>query len=261
MVTRLLCVDVRNAHTTFGVFSDDALLDSWQVSTDVRRTSDEWELLLRGFVPAAGSDAALDGICVSSTVPTVLHELRAMLTNSYGDLPTVVVGPGVKSGLPVLMDNPREVGTDRVANAVAAFDLVGGPCIVVDFETATTFDVVDASGRYVGGAIAPGVETSVAALRERAAQLRQVQTERPRSVIAKNTIEALQSGAVFGFAGQVDGLVTRIVDELDAEAADVEVIATGNVNLPVMSECSVFTRHEPALTLTGLRLIFERNLS
>ncbi len=256
---RLLCVDVRNSHTTFGVFDDAELLDTWQVSTDVRRTSDEWGLLIEGLVDPAGADGAVEGVCVSSTVPLVLHELRAMLAESFEDLPTVIVGPGVRSGLPVLMDNPREVGTDRVANAVAAVHLVGGPCIVVDFETATTFDVVDASGRYVGGAIAPGVEASVAALRERAAQLRQVEVERPRSVIAKNTIEALQSGAVFGFAGQVEGIVARMVRELDAEDADVEVIATGNLSLPVVEECSVFTRHEPALTLTGLRLIYERN--
>ncbi|MBA2773697.1 MAG: type III pantothenate kinase [Nocardioidaceae bacterium] len=258
---RLLCVDVRNAHTTFGVFDDAELRDTWQVSTDVRRTSDEWGLLIGGLVQTDDAEGSVEGVCVSSTVPLVLHELRAMLAASFDGLPTVIVGPGVKSGLPVLTDNPREVGTDRVANAVAASHLVGGPCIIVDFETATTFDVVDGSGRYVGGAIAPGVETSVAALRERAAQLRQVEVERPRAVIAKNTTEALQSGAVFGFAGQVDGIVARMVRELDADEADVEVIATGNLSLPVVEECSVFTREEPALTLTGLRLIYERNLS
>lgn len=256
---RLLCVDVRNAHTTIGVFDDAELVGTWRVSTDVHRTSDEWGLLIGGLVVPAGSESAVEGVCVSSTVPLVLHELRGMLAASFDGLPTVIVGPGVKSGLPVLMDNPREVGTDRVANAVAAVHLVGGPCIIVDFETATTFDVVDASGRYVGGAIAPGVEASVAALRERAAQLRQVEVERPRSVIAKNTVEALQSGAVFGFAGQVEGIVARMVAELDAEDGDVEVIAAGDLSLAVVEECSVFTRHEPTLTLIGLRLIHERN--
>jgi len=256
---RLLCVDVRNASTTIGVFEGDALLDTWQVSTDTRRMADEWGLLVAGLVERTQLMQGLDGACVSSTVPSARREVRAMLAAQGPGLHVVVVGPGVKSGLAVLMDNPREVGTDRVANAVAAAALVGGPCIVVDFETATTFDVIDTEGRYVGGAIAPGIEMSLTALGERGAQLRQVELERPRTVIAKNTIEALQSGAVFGFAAQVEGIVARMVVELDVDANGIEVIATGHIGSAVIAECQVFTRHEPYLTLDGLRLIYDRN--
>lgn len=258
---RLLCLDVRNASTTVGVFDGEELLDTWQVSTDARRTADEWGLLVTGLVERTWRIEDLDGACVSSTVPSALHEVKMMLATHGPGLRTVVVGSGVKSGVPVLTDNPREVGTDRVANAVAALALVGGPCIVVDFETATTFDVIDAEGRYIGGAIAPGIETSVTALGERAAQLRQVEVERPRAVIAKNTVEALQSGAIFGFAGQVDGIVARMAAELGTVAEDIEVIATGHLGSAVVAECEVFTRHEPYLTLHGLRLIYERNHS
>jgi len=258
---RLLCLDIRNASTTFGVFEDEDLVDTWQVSTDVRRTADEWGLLVTGLVERSQLMEDLEGACVSATVPSALHEVRVMLAAHSPGLHIVVVGPGVKSGLPVLMDNPREVGTDRVANAVAATALVGGPCIVVDFETATTFDVIDKLGRYVGGAIAPGVESSVTALGERAAQLRQVEVRRPRAVIAKNTVEALQSGAVFGFASQVEGMVARIADELETNIGDIEVIATGHRGSAVIAECHVFTRHEPSLTLDGLRLIYQRNPS
>jgi len=255
----LLCLDVRNSSTTIGLFDGDELLDTWRVSTDARRTADEWGLLITGLVERTQLLEHLDGACVSSTVPSVRHEVRTMLAARRFHLHTVVVGPGVKSGLSVLMDNPREVGTDRVANAVAAAALVGGPCIVVDFETATTFDVIDAAGRYVGGAIAPGIEMSVTALGERGAQLRQVELDRPRSVIAKNTVEALQSGAVFGFAAQVEGIVARMVAELDLDVDDIEVVATGHLGSAVIEECRVFTRHEPSLTLDGLRLIYERN--
>ncbi len=258
---RLLCLDIRNASTTVGVFEDEDLLDTWQVSTGVRRTADEWGLLVTGLVERSRLMADLDGACVSSTVPSALHEVRVMLAGHGSGLHTVVVGPGVRSGLSVLMDNPREVGTDRVANAVAAVALVGGPCIVVDFETATTFDVIDERGRYVGGAIAPGIETSVTALGEHGAQLRQVVVERPRAVIAKNTVEALQSGAVFGFAAQVEGMVARMTAELDTDVDGIEVIATGHQGSAVIAECQVFTRHEPYLTLAGLRLIYERNPS
>jgi type III pantothenate kinase len=258
---RLLCLDIRNASTTFGVFEGETLLDTWRVSTDARRTADEWGLLVTGLVERSQLMEDLEGACVSSTVPSALHEVRVMLAAHAPGLHTVIVGPGVKSGLPVLMDNPREVGTDRVANAVGALALVGGPCIIVDFETATTFDVVDARGRYVGGAIAPGVETSVTALGERAAQLRQVEVQRPKAVIAKNTVEALQSGAVFGFAAQVDGMVARIAAELETDIGDIEVIGTGHHGSAVVAECQVFTRHEPYLTLAGLRLIYQRNPS
>jgi type III pantothenate kinase len=176
------------------------------------------------------------------------------------DARTVVVGPGVRSGLPMLTDNPREVGTDRVANAVAALETFGAPCVVVDAGTATTFDVVNQRGQYVGGAIAPGMAISLQALESHGAQLRSVELLAPRSVIAKNTVEAIQSGAVFGFAGQVDAIVDRILSELGCTAEQVEVVGTGELSAFVADHCSTVRRCDPWLTLDGLRIIYDRNV-
>lgn len=253
----VLCVNVRNDRTTFGLFEGAQLGQHWRVSTDPRRTADEWGLLVGGLTGQHGGLAGVTGLCVSSTVPVVLHELRAMTRTYFPDANLVVVGPGVRTGLPVQMDNPREVGTDRVANAVAAADRWGGPVIVVDLGTAIAFEVVNAAGQYVGGVISPGVDISVDALRQHGAQLRQVEIEQPRTVIAKNTIEALQSGAVHGFAGLVDGVVARIVEQLGAQ--DVRVVATGSLDSAVVGACRSITDQEPFLTLQGLRLIYERN--
>jgi len=182
-----------------------------------------------------------------------------MLVRHYGTLANVVVEPGVRTGVPVLMDNPREVGADRIVNALAATHLYDGPAIVVDFGTATTFDVVSPRGEYIGGAIAPGIDISLEALGRRGAQLRKVELLRPRSVIAKNTVEALQSGMVFGFASQVDGIVERMITELDVPVEDVQVIATGGLAPVVVSECRSITVHEPWLTLLGLEMVHIRN--
>ncbi len=256
--TRLACFDVRNSHTSVGLFEGAELVDVWRLSTAPNRTADEWGVLLSGLLRSEDR-GPVEGVCVSSTVPSVLHELRETMLRHFAEAAVVIVGPGVRTGLPVLMDNPREVGTDRVANAVAAAELVGGPCVVVDLGFATTFDVLDANGAYIGGVIAPGVDVSVAALGSSAAQLRQVELERPRSVIARNTIEALQAGAVFGFAGQVDGIVSRIRSELDIGEAELTTIVTGQVHSAVVDECTSLHRSEPNLTLHGLRLIFARN--
>jgi type III pantothenate kinase len=192
-------------------------------------------------------------------VPAVLHEWREMLRTYYGDIPHVVVEPGVRTGVPVLMDNPREVGTDRIVNALAAARLFEGPSIVVDFGTATTFDVVSGKGEYVGGAIAPGIEISLEALGRRGAQLRKVEMLRPRSVIAKNTVEALQSGMLYGFASQVDGIVGRMIAELGLRPGEVNVVATGGLAPLVVDECSCVTAHQPWLTLLGLEIVYARN--
>ena len=170
----------------------------------------------------------------------------------------MIVEPGTKTGVPVLTDNPKEVGTDRIVNTVAAFALYGGPSIVVDFGTSTNLDVVSAKGEFIGGALAPGIEISLDALASRAAALRKVELIRPRAAIGKNTVEALQSGALYGFAGQVDGMVERISEELDHVTA---VIATGGLASIVIDESRTITHHEPDLTLIGLRLVFERNTS
>ena len=254
----LLAADIGNSHTTLGLLEDGQVTAHWRVATVERHTSDEWAVLLRGLLgPALGS---VDGVAVCATVPAVLHEWRDMLARHFGDVPCVVVEPGVRTGVPILTDNPREVGADRIINALAAVHEHGGPAIVVDFGgTATTFDVVNAKDQYVGGAIAPGIEISLEALGRRGAQLRKVEMQRPRSVIAKNTVEAIQSGMVFGVASQVEGIVARMITELGADAGAVRVIATGHLASLVLGECSCFTHHSPWLTLRGLELVFHRN--
>ncbi|HET8605349.1 MAG TPA: type III pantothenate kinase [Marmoricola sp.] len=255
----LLCADIGNSRTTLGLLDDGEVLDHWRVATDERRTADEWAVLLRGLLAESVAGDRVAGVAVCATVPAVLHEWREMLARDFGTVPHVVVEPGVRTGVPVLMDNPREVGADRIVNALAAARLYEGPAIVVDFGTATTFDVVSARGEYVGGAIAPGIDISLEALGRRGAQLRKVELLRPRTVIAKNTVEALQSGLVFGFASQVDGIVARMAEELGVRLADLNVIATGGLAPIVVDECSSFTDHRPWLTLLGLELVFQRN--
>lgn len=253
----LLAADIGNGHTNIGVLDGASVVADWRVASDERRTSDEWAVLIRGLVAEQLDD--VHGISVCATVPAVLHEWREMLQRHFPHLRSVVVEPGVRTGISILMDNPREVGADRIVNSLAAAELHGGPAIVVDFGTATTFDVVNGRGQYVGGVISPGIEISLEALGRRGAQLRKVELARPRSVIAKNTVEALQSGMVFGVAAQVEGLVARIIGELGVPASDVTVIATGHLAPLVLEECSCFDVHEPALTLQGLRLVHERN--
>jgi type III pantothenate kinase len=257
----LLCADIGNSHTTLGLLDEGDVLDHWRVATLESRTADEWNVLIRGLInqsPRSDIDM-VSGIAVCSTVPSVLHEWRDMLVRHFAAVPSVVVETGVRTGVPVLMDNPREVGADRVVNALAAATLYDGPAVVVDFGTATTFDVVSPRGEYIGGAISPGIDISLEALGRRGAQLRKVELLRPRSVIAKNTVEAVQSGMVFGFASQVDGIVERIIDELDVEPSTVNVIATGGLAPVVVDECRSITDHQPWLTLRGLELVFQRN--
>ncbi|GGO89539.1 type III pantothenate kinase [Wenjunlia tyrosinilytica] len=262
----LLTIDVGNTHTVLGLFDGEDIVEHWRISTEARRTADELAVLLQGLMgmhPLLGEELGdgIDGISICSTVPSVLHELREVTRRYYGDIPSVLVEPGVKTGVPVLTDNPKEVGADRVINALAGIHLYNGPCIVVDFGTATTFDAVSARGEYVGGAIAPGIEISVDALGARGAQLRKIELTRPRSVIGKNTVEAMQSGILYGFAGQVDGVVTRMATELADDPEEVTVIATGGLAPLVLGESSVIDVHEPWLTLIGLRLVYERNVS
>jgi type III pantothenate kinase len=249
----LLAIDVGNTNTVLGMFDGDELRSSWRIKTDARTTADEMVLTFRGLL---AGEWAITGIALCSTVPAVLREMRVMLDRYFGDVPTVIVEPGTKTGVPVLTDNPKEVGADRIVNTIAAHHLFGGPCIVVDFGTSTNLDVVSAKGEFLGGALAPGIEISLDALASRAAQLRKVELVRPRSVIGKNTVEALQSGALYGFAGQVDGLVDRIVEELGEVTA---VVATGGLAPIVVEESQTITHHEPDLTLVGLRLVFEKN--
>ncbi len=250
----LLAIDVGNTNTVIGLFDGDRLERSWRVKTDARSTADEMALVYRGLLDGS---PPISGIVLCSTVPAVLREMRHMLDHYHEDVPTVIVEPGTKTGVPILTDNPKEVGTDRIVNTMAAHHVYGGPAIVVDFGTSTNLDVVSRKGEFLGGALAPGIEISIEALASRAAQLRKVELVRPRSVIGKNTVEALQSGALYGFAGQVDGLVRRIVDEIGEVRA---VIATGGLAPIVVPESETITHHDPDLTLVGLRLVFEKNV-
>lgn len=251
----LLAIDVGNTNTVLGLFAGEELVQSWRINTDSRTTADELALKFKGLL-ADGHEVT--GLSLCSTVPPVLREMRTMLAKYFGEVPHVVVEPGIKTGVPILTDNPKEVGSDRIVNSLAAFEMYGGPAIVVDFGTSTNLDVISAKGEFIGGALAPGIEISIDALAARAAQLRKVELVKPRAVIGKNTVEALQSGAIYGFAGQVDGLVRRIIEELGTDVA--AVIATGGLAGIVVPESETITHHEPALTLHGLRLIYERNL-
>ncbi len=262
----LLTIDVGNTHTVLGLFEGEEIAQHWRISTDPRRTADELAVLFQGLMgthPLLGDELGdgVHGVCVCSTVPSVLHELREVTRRYYGNVPAVLVEPGVRTGVPILADHPKEVGADRIINALAAVHLYGGPCIVVDFGTATTFDAVSARGEYLGGAIAPGIEISVEALGARGAQLRKIELARPRSVIGRNTVEAMQSGILFGFAGQVDGIGERMARELADDPDDVTVIATGGLAPLVLGEASIIDEHEPWLTLIGLRLVYERNVT
>ena len=254
----LLAVDVGNTQTVFGVFEGERLVDHWRVATEDERTADELAALLGRLLELRDLGFEdVTGVCLSSTVPGLLR--------SYGELvdrhlsaPLLVLGPGTKTGIPILYDDPREVGPDRIANAVAARERYGAPCIVVDFGTSTNFDAVSEAGEYVGGVLAPGIETSMDALFVRAARLQKVDFTEPPAVIGKTTTSALQSGLVYGFAGQVDGIVARMRAELGDTAP---VIATGGLAELIAPHSSAIERVDPLLTLEGLRLIWDLNRS
>ncbi|MEN9380846.1 MAG: hypothetical protein RIR99_680 [Actinomycetota bacterium] len=253
----LLTIDVGNTNTVLGLFDGKDLIKSWRVKTDPRSTSDEMSLQFNALV----SGYSITGLSICSTVPATLRELRTMIATYFSDIATTIVEPGTKTGVPLLVDNPKEIGADRIVNTLAAHTLFGGPAIVVDFGTSTNLDVVSPKGEFLGGALAPGIEISVDALASRAAQLRKVELIRPKNAIGKNTVEALQSGTIFGFAGQVDGLVEKISAELaeSYEQAPI-VIATGGLAPLVIDVSATIDKYEPDLTLIGLRLIHEKNL-
>jgi type III pantothenate kinase len=260
----LLTIDVGNTNTVLGIFDGDEIVEHWRIATDPVRTADEIAVVLQGLLGHSSlvKDPDVSGIALCSTVPSVLHEMREMFLRYYADVTTLIVEPGVRTGVSVRMDNPKEVGSDRIMNTVAAAHLFGGPAVVVDFGTSTNFDAVSERGEFVGGALAPGIEISVDALTRRAAQLLKVELTRPQHVIGKNTVEALQSGIIYGFAGQVEGIARRMVAELAPDDPEsVTIIATGGLAPLVIDEVSIIDAHEPWLTLIGLRLVFERNLS
>ena len=252
----LLCIDVGNTQMVIGLFDGPQLADHWRIATVAERTSDELALMIQQFLGFHGFafDESVTGVAICSGVPRVTAELREM-TERYFGYPALVLEPGVRTGMPILYDNPKEVGADRIANAVAAYDLYGGPSIVVDFGTANTIEAISAKGEYLGGAIFPGIEISMDALFGRAAALRRVELVPPRHVIGKSTVESIQSGAVYGFSGQVDALVERFQEEL----GECTVIATGGEAERIIPHSRTIQHHEPWLTIQGLRIVFERN--
>jgi len=253
----LLTIDVGNTNTVLGLFDGEDLIKSWRVKTDPRSTSDEMSLQINALVHGY----VITGLSICSTVPASLRELRTMIATYFSSLPTTIVEPGTKTGVPLLVDNPKEIGADRIVNTLAAHTLYGGPAIVVDFGTSTNLDVVSPKGEFLGGALAPGIEISVDALAAQAAQLRKVELIRPKNAIGKNTVEALQSGTIFGFAGQVDRLVEKITAELALSYDQAPtVIATGGLAPLVIDVSELIDEYEPDLTLIGLRLIHEKNL-
>jgi type III pantothenate kinase len=247
----LLAVDVGNTQTVFGLYDGDRLLEQWRVATEPTRTGDELGALIRDLVDLG----QVDGVCLSSTVPTLVREYE-QFAERWAKAPLLVVGPGARTGIPIRYDDPREVGPDRIANALAARERYGAPCIVVDFGTSTNFDVVSAEGEYVGGVLAPGIEISMDALFARAARLMKVDFVEPPTVIGKTTIASLQSGLVYGFAGQVDGIVERIRGELGDKA---KVIATGGLADLISPHAKTIEKVDPDLTLEGLRLVWAQN--
>jgi type III pantothenate kinase len=247
----LLAVDVGNTQTVLGLYRDGDLADHWRLATERSSTADELGVLLGGLLDLEG----VDGIALASSVPVLVREWE-QLAGKWVRAPLLVVGPGVKTGIAIRYDDPREVGADRIVNAVAARERYGAPVIVVDFGTSTNFDVVSSEGEFVGGVLAPGVEVSMEALFAHAARLVKVDYAAPESVIGKTTVSALQSGLVYGFAGQIDGIVSRIRSELGVEAP---AIATGGLADLVAPHSETIERVDPLLTLEGLRLVWELN--
>jgi type III pantothenate kinase len=258
----LLAIDVRNTHTVVGLIGGSGdharVMQHWRIRTEPEVTADELALTIEGLI---GDDSErLTGATGLSTVPSVLHEIRVMLDQYWSSIPQVLIEPGVRTGIPLLVDNPKEVGADRIVNCLAAYAKYKTSAIVVDFGSSICVDVVSAKGEFLGGAIAPGVQVSSDAAAARSAALRRVELTRPRSVVGKNTVECMQSGALFGFAGLVDGLVSRIRQDIDGFAgANVAVVATGHTAPLMLPDLRSVDRYDQHLTLDGLRMVYERN--
>ncbi len=257
MADRLLAIDVGNTNIVLGVYRGKSLECSWRIRTVRDYTLDEFSIIISGLFTSRGLTFSLvDDVIISCVVPPMLNNLEQFCRREFGKKP-LIVGPGIKTGMPVLYDNPREVGADRIVNAVAAYEKYRSSLIVVDFGTATTFDAISAQGEYLGGAISPGVMISSEALFQKASKLPRVEIfSRPKSVVAKDTVSSMSAGIIFGFAGMVDGIITRMKKEMGSNP---RVIATGGLAPLMMSEATTMDEEDQNLTLEGLRIIYERN--
>lgn len=252
----LLAFDIGNTNIIVGVYKGKTLVGHWRVSTAVQRTADEYAVLLKSlFEDSQISFDSVKGIIISSVVPPLMLSLEIFSKKYFGFSP-LVVGAGIKTGIKINYENPREVGADRIVNAIAGFELYGGPLIIVDFGTATTFCAINSKGEYLGGAIAPGIGISTEALFIRAAKLPRVELIKPPSIIGKNTVNSMQAGIVYGFTGQVEAIVSRMKKALSGE---VIVLATGDMAGLIAQETTIIDKQDPLLTLKGLQILYERN--
>lgn len=253
----ILAMDIGNTNIVLGVYRDDQILAHWRLSTNRQQTADEYGIMIKTLFNCEGIEAkGVKAIVISSVVPPLMDNIERM-ARKYFDLEPLIVGPGIKTGMKILYDNPREVGADRIVNAIAAIDKYGGPLIVVDFGTATTFCAISGEGDYLGGAIVPGIGIALEALFQRAAKLPRIELVKPRTAIGRNTVSSMQSGIIFGYAGLVDEMVRRIKSEM---GGDPYVVATGGLAELISSEAKTIGEVNPYLTLEGLLLLYKRNL-
>jgi len=252
----ILVIDVGNTHTVIGVYKEEKLLGHWRISTNLKKTEDEYGILIKGLLDNSKlSLADIKGIVISCVVPPVIWILKKMSAD-YFKVSPIIVGPGIKTGIYIKIDNPKEVGADRIVNAIAAYKLYGGPVIIVDFGTATTFCAVNKDGVYLGGAIAPGIEISAEALAEKTAKLPKIEVTKPQHSIGSNTIAAMKSGIFFGYLGLTNELIRRFKRELGEDSL---VVATGGQAELIGNECNLIDKINPFLTLIGLYLVYEMN--